>query len=464
MLNENKPTRYPTVFRRMATKGFLLTVAGLILVGWLIWHFFIRDAAPGAGAAGFPGARNGRGATSVGIATAEKTDIPVIMNALGTVTATATATVRPQVSGVLQEVHYREGQMVKAGQLLATIDPRQFELALLQASGQRQRDEAQLENARLVLKRDLVLQGQDSIAQQDVEAQSALVKQLEGTVMTDRAAEGNAKLNLSYTKVIAPVSGRVGLRAVDVGNVVSTSDTNGIAVITQLAPIDVEFSVPQIQAAQIQTDIGFHQEEELTAANKDALSKDALKVTALDRERTTTLAEGQFLALDNQVDVQTGTVRAKARFANETRHLFPNQFVNVKLVLHTIKDAVVIPVSALRHGDNGDFVYVLNSETKTVSLRPVTSGQSDVDKVQITTGLQLGEKVITEGADRLKDGATVNLPGEHPEAAGADKRSGQNKDGTKKDWSKKDSTSGDASSGSSSSHAGERRRRRTEAE
>jgi multidrug efflux system membrane fusion protein len=336
------------------------------------------------------------------VATAEKADVPVVLDALGTVTAAATTTVRPQVSGILQKVLFKEGQMVKAGQVLAQIDPRQFDMALLQASGQRQRDEAQLDNARLTLNRYRTLLDQDSIARQDVDTQAALVKQLEGTVMTDRASEGTARLNLGYTRVVAPITGRVGLRVVDVGNLVGSGDANGIAVITQLSPIDVEFSVPQDSVPML-----------LQSVNAGA----ALPAIALDRTRTTTLESGQFAAMDNQIDVQTGTVKAKARFANAKVALFPSQFVNVRLELRTIKDAIMVPVTALRHGATGDFVYVLKAD-KTVSMRSVTRGQATVDKIQIASGLQAGEQVITEGADRLKDGAKVILPGDRPAGAG----------------------------------------------
>jgi multidrug efflux system membrane fusion protein len=345
----------------------------------------------------------------VGVATADKADIPVVLDALGTVTAAATTTVRPQVSGILQKVLFKEGQMVKAGQVLAQIDPRQFELALMQASGQRQRDEAQLENARLTLERYRTLLAQDSIARQDVDTQAAQVKQLEGTVMTDRANEGVARLNLGYTKVVAPISGRVGLRVVDIGNLVSSGDAAGIAVITQLSPIDVEFSVPQDQGPMVM----------------EGVSAGApLPALALDRTRAVTLDDGRFYALDNQVDTQTGTIKAKARFANARNTLFPSQFVNVRLELRTIKDAVMVPVTALRHGSKGDFVYVLNGD-KTVSTRPVTRGQATVDKVEIRSGLKAGEQVITEGADRLKDGAKVTLPGDKPGAGAGGGRRGR---------------------------------------
>jgi multidrug efflux system membrane fusion protein len=340
--------------------------------------------------------------STVGVATADKEDVPIVIDALGTVTAAATTTVRPQVSGILQKVLFKEGQMVKAGQVLAQIDPRQFDMSLMQASGQRQRDEAQLENAKLTLERYRTLLSQDSIARQDVDTQAALVKQLEGTVMTDRAQEGTARLNLGYTKVIAPITGRVGLRVVDIGNLVSSGDANGLAVITQLSPIDVEFSIPQ---------------DNVQVVMQQASGGAPLPALALDRTRTSTLGRGQFAALDNQVDVQTGTVKAKARFANDKFALFPSQFVNVRLELRTIKDAVMVPVTALRHGTTGDFVWVLKAD-KTVTQRPVTRGLATVDKIQVASGLQAGEQVITEGADRLKEGGKVVLPGERGGAGG----------------------------------------------
>nr|WP_019142864.1 efflux RND transporter periplasmic adaptor subunit [Noviherbaspirillum massiliense] len=393
------------VSRRKSLIGIVLALLGLAALGWLAWYLTHQSAGKGGPGAG----RGGPPATTVGVAMVERANIPVELEALGTVSAAATATVRPQVSGVLKQVLFEEGQVVKAGQLLATIDPRPFEIALMQATGQRQRDEAQLQNARLVLERYRTLLSQDSIARQDVDTQAALVKQLEGTVMTDRAAEGTARLNLNYSRVTAPIAGRVGLRTVDVGNVVSTGDTNGIAVITQVTPIDVQFAIPQERIPELQARI-----------REGA----ALQVIALDQSRQNVLATGQFLALDNQVDTQTGTVRAKARFSNEKLSLFPSQFVNVRLLLRTIQDALVVPVSALRHGNNGDYVYVLNPAERTVALRTVKRGQGSVDRIEILSGVSAGEQVITEGADRLKDGARVTLPGDRPGMQDAGKRQG----------------------------------------
>lgn len=404
----------PRPSRRRLWLGSLVAVVALTGLGGLTWYLTHRpaqpvaggSAGPGSGGPGGPGGGFGGGrgapATTVGVAAAEALDIPVTLEALGTVTPSATVTVQPQVSGVLKQVLFREGQMIKAGQVLAIIDPRPFELALMQAEGQRLRDEAQLDNARLTLERYRTLLQQDSIARQDVDTQAALVKQLEGTVVTDRAAEGTARLNLAYTRITAPVSGRLGLRVVDVGNLVSQTDTGGIAVITQLAPIDVEFAVPQDRVPEIE----------------QAIAQGAtLPATVLDRTRTTVLDTGSFASLNNQVDTQTGTVRAKARFANAKSTLFPSQFVNVRLTLQTIKGAVVVPVTALRHGTDGDFVFVLNDD-RTVTQRPVVRGQATVDKVQLTSGLKLGERVITEGGDRLKDGARVQLPGDRAQAPG----------------------------------------------
>lgn len=381
----------PRMSRRASVIGSLIALLLLAGTGWLAWHL----THPAADTSAPPG-RRGPPATTVGVVTAERANIPITLEALGTVTPQASVRVRPQVSGVMEKVLFKEGQMVRAGDLLATIDARQFELALMQASGQRQRDEAQLDSARVTLQRFKTLLAQDSIARQEVDSQAALVKQLEGSVVIDKASEGTARLNLGYTRVLAPVSGRVGLRSVDVGNVVNSSDANGIALITQLTPIDVVFSVPQDQAGELQ---------------QSAAAGTVMKVTALDRTRSATLDTGVFASLDNQIDVQTGTVKAKARFANTDLALFPNQFVNVRLLLKTIEGAVVVPVTAVRRGSNGDYVYVLNGAARTVSLRPVQRGQATVEKIVITSGLAAGERVITEGADRLKDGARVVLPG-----------------------------------------------------
>ena len=425
-LPANVSPTHPQV-RRRRWVGALLTLLLLAALGGGAWYLIQRaktpagapGAAPGGrpGGAGGPGARGGGGpggpggaaVSTVGIATARQADIPVQLEALGTVTPLANVVVQPQVSGVLTAVLFQEGQMVRKGDVLATIDPQPFQNALAQASGARQRDEAQLAAARVTLSRYQTLLGQDSIARQDVDTQAALVKQLEGTVAIDRANENTAKLNLTWSRITAPVSGRIGLRPVDAGNYISTGATNGIATITQIAPIDVEFAIPQDRVPEVQ----------------DRLAQGAkLDATAFDRTRTRRLATGTFATLDNLVDTATGTVKAKARFSNADNALFPNQFVNLRLLLRTVSGAVVVPVTALRHGPNGDYVYVLKVDS-TVAQRTVTRGESSVDNVAITSGLAAGEQVVTEGGDRLKDGARVQTTVDRPAAPPAGAASGE---------------------------------------
>ena len=374
-----------------------IIVLVLVLLGLAVWGAWAlaHSAKSGGGAPGAFGRRGGRPPTTVGVAQASLADIPVTLDALGTVTPVATVTVRPQVGGVVTQILFREGEMVKKGQTLAVIDPRPLQMALLQAQGNLTRDEAQLANARLTLKRYQTLLAQDSIARQDVDTQAATVKQLEGTVMTDRAAVGTAKLNVEWSRVAAPFDGRVGLRIADVGNLVAANDANGIVVETQVTPIDVQFTVPQDQAPEVAARAGHG----------------ALQVVALDRTKTTTLATGTFATLDNQVDPTTGTVRAKARFANTGGALFPNQFVNVRVTLHTLKNVVVTPLSALRTGPNGDYVWIVRPD-QTVTMRPVKRGQTAPTQVVILSGLSAGEKVVTEGGDRLTEGGKIMLPGQ----------------------------------------------------
>ncbi len=403
------------VSSRAKVVGAVVVALLVVSLGGLAWYLTNRPAATAApasggagGAGGGPGAGGpggggggGRGATTVGVATAEKASVPVTLEALGTVTPLATVKVRPQVAGVLEKVLFTEGQMVKKGELLAVIDSRQYSLALQQATGQRQRDAAQLESAKVTLERFKTLLAQDSIARQEVDSQAALVKQLEGTMMVNQSTVGTAQLNLNYARVVAPISGRVGLRTVDVGNTVSPSDANGLAVITQVTPIDVVFSVPQDRIADVM---------QSTSA--------ARQVMAFDRTRSSALGTGTFASLDNQVDTTTGTVKAKARFTNADQALFPSQFVNIQLQIKSIDNAVVVPVSSVRLSGSGDFVYVLNAAERTVAIRPVTRGQTALEKVVIASGLKAGEQVITEGADRLKDGSHVSLAGDAPRGGG----------------------------------------------
>lgn len=400
--------------RRTLILGGLIAILALVGVVWLAWTLLHGDQGEGGGGPGGPGGGFGGGggrrgpASTVAVAAATTTDLPIIIDALGTVKPAATVTVRPQVSGVITQVLFREGQVVQRGQTLVQIDPRPYQMALLQAQGNQTRDEAQLAAARLTLSRYQTLLAQDSIARQEVDTQSATVKQLEGTVMSDRAAVGTARLNLGFARIVAPVSGRVGLRVTDVGNYIGAGDANGVAVITTVSPIDVEFTVPQDDVPRI-------------AARQGRAN---VPVTALDRTRTQTLDRGTFSTLDNLVDTGTGTVKAKARFPNTANALFPSQFVNVRMELDTIKGAVVVPATAVRQSSDGSFVWLLNAD-RTVSKTPVKTGQATGVQVQITDGLKAGDKVITEGGDRLRDGGKVQLPGARPQGQGKGEGKGQ---------------------------------------
>ena len=379
----------------------LVIVLVLVAIAAVIWLAvtLAHQSASGGGPGG--GRRGGRPSTTVGVATATVADIPITLDGLGTVTPAATITVVPQVSGTITQILFKEGQMVRKGQVLAVIDQRPLQMALQQAQGALARDQAQLVSARLLLERDRTLLAQDSIARQDVDTQAALVGQLEGTIVTDKAAVGAAQLNLDYSRVTAPVAGRVGLRVVDIGNYFSAGTATGIVVLTEIAPIDVEFTLPQDEVPRLQAQA----------------AQTTLQVTALDRTKTIVLEQGQFSTLDNQVDTTTGTIRAKARFANTAGQLFPSQFVNVRVDLQPLQGAVVVPVTAVRTGPSGDFIWKLLPD-KTVTMVKVTRGPGTATATSIVKGLVPGERVITEGGDRLTEGAHVQLPGDKPVAGG----------------------------------------------
>jgi multidrug efflux system membrane fusion protein len=380
--------------------AMLLVLLGLSALGALGWYLAHRNAT--ARPQGFQA--RARAASTVGFSVATRQDVPIYLDALGTVTPLATAVVQAQVSGNMTQVYYHEGQIVKAGDPLVQIDARPFELALEQAKGNLARDQANLANQRVIVDRDRTLLKQDSIAQQQVDTDVATQKQLEAAVLTDEAALNSANLNLAWSRVTAPIGGRVGIRPVDVGNYVTPSLTNGVATITQLMPIDVLFTLPADVVPRLQARL---------RAGAD------LPTTVLDRTRTTVLGQGKFLTLDNQVDTSTGTVRTKARFANDDSALFPQQFVNVRLLLDTVRNAVVVPAAAVRHGPNGDYVYLIDSDD-TAHIQLVKTGPSVEDKISIASGLNGGERVVTEGGDRLVDGAVVRLPGQaRPGAPGA---------------------------------------------
>ena len=379
--------------RRGRWLTLLLIVALAGAAYWLVQR--AREPAPpappraGAAGGGSPGGPPAGGVT-VGLAPATPGEIPVVIDALGTVSSPLTAALVPQVSGVLTEVLFTEGQSVRKGQVLARIDPRPYEQALAQARGQRLRDQAQLAAAQVTLQRYRRLLEQDSIARQEVDSQAALVQQLQGTIDADLASERAAQLNLEFATIRAPISGVIGLRTVDPGNLVSSGSAAGIATITQMAPIDVVFAIPQDRIQAVRA----------------AQRRGPLPVLALDPARSRTLAQGSFLTLDNQVNPATGTVLAKARFANADGQLFPNQFVNAQLQLGRER-GVLVPVTALRTGPQGDYVYVVDA-ARIAHLRPVTRGIASADRVLIRSGLQPGEEVVTEGGDRVRDGGRVH--------------------------------------------------------
>lgn len=328
----------------------------------------------------------------VAVAAAQQ-DFPVYLNALGTVTPLHTVTVRPRVDGELLRVAFKEGEMLRAGELLAEIDPRPFEAQLLQAEGQLLHDEALLKNAEIDLSRYRTLLAQDSIAAQQTATQETLVNQYRGMVKTGRGRIADAKLQLSYARIVAPIAGRAGLRLVDAGNIVHAADASGLVVITQIQPIAVVFTLA---------------EDDLPAVMQRLRAGAGIELQAYDRSGSNKLADGRLLAVDNQIDPATGTVKLKGQFGNEDQALFANQFVNVKMLLETLRAVTVIPAAAIQRGAPGAFVYVVNADM-TVSARPLRLGPSDGEKTAVLEGLKANERVVVDGVDKLHEGAKVEL-------------------------------------------------------
>ncbi|WP_413713570.1 MdtA/MuxA family multidrug efflux RND transporter periplasmic adaptor subunit [Serratia marcescens] len=382
----------------------LLAAAIAIIVAVLAWRHFsaaqpTAGTTPGAhqaagktGAGRAAGGRRGAPMSPVQAATATQQTVPRFLSGLGTATAANTVTVTSRVDGQLMAIHFTEGQQVKAGDLLAEIDPRPFQVQLTQAQGQLAKDQATLANARRDLARYQQLVKTNLVSRQELDTQASLVQQTEGAIKADQGAVDSAKLQITYSRITAPIDGRVGLKLVDVGNYVTSGSTTGLVVITQTHPIDVVFTLPEGNIADL-----------LKAQKAGPVS-----VEAWDRTNQKKLTTGSLLSLDNQIDTATGTIKLKARFANEDDALFPNQFVNARLQVDTLHDAVVIPTAALQMGNEGNFVWTLSEDNK-VSKHRVTAGVQDSRQVVISAGLNAGDRVVTDGIDRLTEGMQVEV-------------------------------------------------------
>ncbi len=401
------PARGPRAFLRKYRVALVIVAALLVVVAIIVRY--VRHPPQvvvsggrgivGAGRGGGRGERGGQnGPVAVAVARVTPGEIQVRIPALGTVTALANVTVRTQISGTLQKILFTEGQLVHEGQILAQIDPRPYEAALQTAQGNLRRDQALLADARLDLTRYEGLVKEDSIAAQTLDTQRALVDQYLGSVESDKGSVRTAEVNLLYTRIVSPVTGRVGIRQVDQGNYVTSGDTNGIVVVNQLQPISVLFSIP---------------EDNVRPLMKKVTGGAPIQVEAYDRTNASKLAQGSLSTIDNEIDTTTGTVKLRARFDNADGSLFPNQFVNVSLLQDVLQNQLIMPNAAVRRGaPNGavtTFVYLVEADS-TVTVRPVTLGVADGERVAVVAGLSAGDTVVTEGGDRLRDGAAVQLP------------------------------------------------------
>lgn len=390
-----KPAATSRARARRRWVGHLVWTAILLgLVGASAWTFLPGQVGDGTRRQG-QGRFRPQEVTPVGAVAVKAADLPVYLDALGTVTPLATQMVKARVSGQIVRLAFTEGQEVKAGDVVAEIDDRTYRFTLEQARGTLMRDQALLKNAQIDLARYQKLVSQDSLARQQLDTQAALVQQYEGVVRTDQANVEAAELNLTYTKVTAPIAGTLGLKQVDVGAYVTPSDSSGIVVVTQFRPISVVFSVPEDELGRIRARL---------AAGETA------EVVAFDRGRRNELARGTLASIDNQIDTSTGTVKLRAVFDNADRSLFPNQFVNVRLTVETLKNALQLPATAIQRGQQGTFVFRVDADN-TVSLRPVKLGTSSLDQVTITDGLAVGDVVVTDGTDKLRAGTLVSTAG-----------------------------------------------------
>lgn len=375
-----------------------LVLLGVAVVGW--WYLRSREAQTNIAAAAPGGATNSAGNSGqpgtlvvpVVVATAHRGDLPVYFNGLGTVTAFNTVTVRSRVDGQIVKVNFTEGQYVREGDALIEIDPRPYQVQLEQAEGQLAKDQAQLRNMQADYERYQLLFKEGVIPKQQLDTQQAQVGTYEGAIKADKATIDNAKLQITYSHIVAPIGGRVGLRLVDMGNIVHAADTNGLVVITQLQPIAVLFSLPQ---------------DQLPAVIGKMRSGTTLSVEAFDRDNTAKIATGKLLTIDNQIDTTTGTYKLKAVFDNAKNELFPNQFVNVHLWVDTKKGVILVPTTAVLRGPQGTYVFAVDA-SNTVKVKNVTVTETTGNLAGISSGVSDGEVVVVDGQDKLKDGSIVN--------------------------------------------------------
>jgi multidrug efflux system membrane fusion protein len=396
----------PTAPPKSSVLKSLVWMTLLLVCGWAIWKWGIPALASMQQAEKESGGRGGRRAMSgpvpVSVVSAIRGDFEEWATVSGTVTPLNFVTVRSRVDGELQRLHFQEGQSVKAGDLLAEIDPRPFQVELDKAVSQQARDQALLENAKADLKRYETLLTQDSIAKQQVDTQASLVRQYEAALASDASAVASAKLQLDYTRIVAPITGRVGLRQIDPGNLIRASDANGLVTITQSDPIAIVFSVPQ---------------ERVAAIRDRSAAGETIPVEALAADQSTAAARGKLLTTDNQIDLTSGTLKMKAEFTNADGRLFPNQFVTVRVRVNRIANAVSVPAAAIQQGSKGAFVYV--AKDGVAGLRRIKTGPTHLEQTQVLEGVAEGDSIITEGVDRLREGMEVRIvtPGaEEPKA------------------------------------------------